>query len=594
MPRLEREEGLRIVRALWSRSSLLVVFLSLTPRDARSLQSLASHDSRSAATVDSARAVKNAHSAQSSFELSRRANLPIGPRSSSSSCDGLIGRICYWSNESDDTVHAPPEPARIVQGRTRLLDALERSRRDAPGDAWVIGQQVRYLTEAARLGDALTVARGCTSERSWCAALAGYVLHLQGQFAAADSAFREALASMPDDERCRWTDISLLVDDALADRLDHLGCDGRNTLTERIWWLATPFFLVGTNDARTEHFARMTRARIEEDARATLGLSWGDDVREVLLRYGWDVWYTREEASFGSMLEPRVTGHPLWPSFDFFASPRGTDSMTTARPEDWRFRGRDVRARYAPSYVKTMRPLSHQLAVFRRGDSALVIAALDVRSDTSFANDSLEAGLFLTDGPEHLWGGPRSVDTGGLHVLRTRAPWMPLLASVELRSAAHHSAARARYGVSLPEGAGRVTVSDLLLYAGGDSTPARLDEAASRALATNRVSARKPLGLFWETYGVRPTGETLSVSLTIEEAGAPFLRRAARVLRLSEKGSPLRVQWQETPDRDSRIASRAVSVDLSRLRPGKYRVRLTVTPAGESPAASARDIELTR
>ena len=582
-----------VLPASWSRSFLSVALLAVATRDARALQALASQESRTVTTVDSARAVKNARGAQSSFELSRRANLPFGPASSSSGCDGIIGRICYWSYEGDDTVHAPPEPARIIQARGRLLEALERARRDAPGDAWIVGQQVRYLTEAGRLDDALATARGCTSERSWCTALSGYVFHLQSNFAAADSAFQGALSAMTEQDRCRWEDMSALVDGSLAHRLDRLGCAGRDTLAARIWWLATPFFLVGTNDVRTEHLARMTRARLEQDARATLGLSWGDDVREVLLRYGWDVWYTREDQSFASSFEPRVSGHPLWPSFDFFPSPDAVDSMTKARPSDWRFRGRDVRARYAPSYVKTMRPLPHQLAVFQRGDSALVIAAFDVREDTAFTGGSLEAGLFLTDGPSRLWGMPTTFDAHAA-MLRARAPWTPLLASIEVRSAQHHSAARARYGVSYPERAGRVTVSDVLLYAADDSTPTRLDEAAPRALSTTRVSARKPLGLFWETYGVKPAGETLGVSLTIEEAGAPFLRRAARVLRLSEKGSPLRVQWQEVPDRESGVASRAVAVDLSRLAPGKYRVRLTVTPVGEPPATSTREIELTR
>ena len=579
----------RTLLAPLSRSFLGIALLALGARDARAVQALASQTARPVSTADSARAVKNARNAQSSFELSRRANLPIGPGSSSSTCDGIIGRICYWSNESDDTVHAPPEPQRIVQGRKRLLDALELARRDAPGDPWIVGQQVRYLTEATRLDDALTVARGCAAERSWCSALTGYVLHLQANFAAADSAFREALVAMPDDERCRWTDVNLLVDGSLADRLDHLGCKGRDTLTERIWWVATPFFLVGANDLRTEHFARMTRARMEEAARPTLTLSWGDDVREVLLRYGWDVWYTREESSFGSSLEPRVTGHPLWPSFDFFPSARAIDSMTDVKPNAWRFRGRDVRARYAPAYVKTMRPLPHQVAVSKRGDSALVVARFDVRGDTAFAHGATKAGLFLTSRPGALWQSTATFDERS-GVLVVHAPWTPLLVSIEAMDTASRAVARARYGLPFPGSSGRLGVSDLVLLADGEGVPKSLEEAFRRALTTDRVSASKPLVLFWETYGVRASGERLGISLTIEETGTNLLRRAARVLRLSEKGSPVNIQWQEVPNHDTGVATRVISVDLSRITPGRYRIRLTVTPTDGPPGSASREI----
>lgn len=576
----------------WSRSLPLVALLAVATREARALQALASQESRTVTTVDSARAVKHAHSAQSSFELSRRANLPFGPASSSSGCDGIIGRICYWSNEGDDTVHAPPEPARIIQARGRLLEALERARHDAPGDAWIVGQQVRYLTEAGRLDDALSTARGCTSERAWCAALSGYVFHLQSNFAAADSAFRSALSAMTGEERCRWEDMSSLVDGSLAHRLDRLGCAGRDTLAARIWWLATPFFLVGTNDVRTEHLARMTRARLEEDARATLGLSWGDDVREVLLRYGWDVWYTREGQSLGSTFEPRVSGHPLWPSFDFFPSPEAVDSMTKARASDWRFRGRDVRARYAPSYVKSMRPLPHQVAVSRRGDSAVVVVRFDLHGDTAFARGVIRAGLFLTTHPGALWHSTATFD-GRSGVLIARAPWVPLLVSIEAMNEEHHSAARARYGLAMPTGDGRVGVSDLLLLGEGDA-PKTLEEAMRRALTTNRVSASKPLLVFWETYGLRPEGERLAVSLMIEETGAPLLRRAARVLRLSDRGSPMSVQWQEVPNPQTGIATRVISVDLSRMTPGRYRITLTVSPSDGPAGTASREIDVVR
>jgi hypothetical protein len=588
VPQSDVEVSVSVLLALWSRSFVFAA-----------LQALASRDARAGVTAgDSARAAKDARNAQASFEILRRWNLPWGSARPPAGCDGTIGRICYWSDESDDVSHAPPESPQIAEGRQRLIEALDRFHRDAPSDSWIVGQLVRYLSEAGRNDDAVAAARSCASDRAWCAELTGYALHVQGNFGAAESAFHDALAAMPNEERCRWEDIRLLVDDDVSDRLEKLGCAGRDTLAARVWWLATPFYLIGANDVRTEHFARMVRARMEERARSTMGLSWGDDLREVLIRYGWDIWYNREQTSMAYSAQPTIAGHPPWPSFDFFASREATDHMTAARPDDWSLRDRQARARYAPAYVKALRPIPHQLSVFRRGDSALVIASFDLRGDTAFDKTPLVAGLFLTDGPDRLWGKADTLEMRNA-ALETRAPWTPLLASVEVISSDHKGAARARYGVVFPGSdsgahAGRVSVSDMLLFAGGGPSPRQLDSAVARALTTTRVPARAPLGLFWEMYGVKPEGEKLSIALTIQETGTAFLRRAARVLHLADKGSPLSVQWQEVPDRATGIASRAVTVDLARLTPGRYRIRLTVTPNDAPPTFATREIEIVK
>src|SRR2546426_2125272 len=52
--------------------------------------------------------------------------------------------------------------------------------------------------------------------------------HVAGDYAGADSAYRSALRDMPRDERCRWTDVSLLLDGELARRYRRLPCDERS------------------------------------------------------------------------------------------------------------------------------------------------------------------------------------------------------------------------------------------------------------------------------------------------------------------------------------------------------------------------------
>jgi len=61
---------------------------------------------------------------------------------------------------------------------------------------------------------------------------------VEHDFAGADSLFAAALADMPEDERCRWSDISSLIDGDLADRYRNLDCAGRAALEARWWWLA--------------------------------------------------------------------------------------------------------------------------------------------------------------------------------------------------------------------------------------------------------------------------------------------------------------------------------------------------------------------
>src|SRR5262249_23642636 len=98
------------------------------------------------------------------------------------------------------------------------------------------------------------------------------------------------------------------------------------------------------------------------------------------------------------------------------------------------------------------------------------------------------------------------------------------------------------------------------------------------------------IGVFWETYGLRPQGEPVHFTLTVEEIEIGLLRRAAERLRFADPTSALRIQWDEVPLQRNGIAGRGVRVDLSRLRGGPYRMQLA-SPAASGPAVLAsRDI----
>ena len=53
-------------------------------------------------------------------------------------------------------------------------------------------------------------------------------------------------------------------------------------------------------------------------------------------------------------------------------------------------------ARYAPPYAVSLTPLEHQKAMFKRGDTALVVMAYDSRVTKQLAGGKLTAALVLT------------------------------------------------------------------------------------------------------------------------------------------------------------------------------------------------------
>jgi hypothetical protein len=551
--------------------------------------------------ADSVRALRSARRARERFELVRRQNLPRELGVGSHRCDVRIGRWCVWNDESNDR-KPPPESPRIRQAREKLLAQLNTAGERFPGDEWIASQQVRYLLEAKRYEDAIRVSTRCAASgsRHFCRALEGLAYHDSGAVAAADSAFSEALSAMPDSVRCRWTDIAQLLDDDVADRYAHADCAARQAIAAEFWNLTTPLYL-RDHDWRNEFLARVTQAELEKDARGPSGSTSESAFRETAIRYGFDTWFVRDDPPAGSMQEAPIAGYReggagfnFVPDAAVFASPASLDA------DDWDLRLRAARTNYAPAYARHFQSLArHQLALFRRGDSALVVALYDVGGDTLFARRGLEAGLFTAAVDSTTIAEPHGFTTRDAEsrgALMTTAPWTPIIVSLELLDANKRSAARARYGIRPPTRSGRVAISDLLLFSpeAADSLPHRLDDALRNALHTDRVGSGKRVGLFWETYGVRPDGESFAVTITIERTREGWMRRTAERLHLATPFSPMQVRWNEVPDREHGIASQAVSLDLSRLQAGRYEISLTVTPADGAPVVSTREVTVAR
>ena len=537
--------------------------------------------------IDSARLVRVADAAQSAFESFRRSHLPRKD-ANGSACDARIGRYCYWRGD-DDTVEPPPEAPEIKARRDGLVAVLDTLAAAIPGDAWIAGQLVRYLAESDRTDDAVRVSTTCRAERWWCLAIGGYAAHVGGRFADADSLYSLALAAMGDAERCRWLDLSDLLEPDLARRFQSVGCAGREAFVRRVLWLGAPLLSVSGTDLFTEHLARITRGRMAEHSASPDGESWADDQRALTTRYGWPRWYTRTDPAFGSALEPTISGHDAGMPYYFIPSLHAVDSTSQIRADDWRLDDPRAPAGYTPAYARTIHDLPAQIAVFRRGDSARVIAAWDARRDTTLVGRDLDVALVVASGPDDATIRRSAGRSSG--VLDETARVDSGLVSVEVLSRADRRAGRMRVGLA-PRPAGRITLSDLLLYHGDGAPPTTLDAARDSALATTTLDGVRRVGVFWEAYGIPAIQGTVRYSLVVEEVGIGWVRRAAVRMGLGSGAVATRVQWDESPSVVDGIAARGVQLDLSRLRAGRFHLELTISAPDGQFARSARDIEV--
>ena len=577
-------------------SALIVVTMPALFQGAGPTQAatVASPSARALTSRDSTRALRFARKAQAEFETLRRRLLPYQPLEGGD-CDATVGRYCHRQEFA-----TPPDDApEVVAARTRLLKTLDSISALMPGDRWVVGQRVRYLMEARRplVADSVAIAcaarSGVTATSSWCLALIGYTAQQLGNYTRADAAFSSALAQMSASERCKWQDLALLLGRS-ASPYRSGDCDSRDSVIAGFWRLVQPMYLMSVNDLRTEFLARITRMYIEQDTRTPMSDWWGPEERATLLRYGVSQWYTRGNVPRGQTT-PAITGFRREPAFNFFPDSHVFGSPDELTDEDWEFWNPASDPTYAPIWATSFRPLAdHQVAVFRRGDSAFIVAAFDA-DDAAPANAIRRAGTFaaIIDHAGVLTPfGKETQHTGVGTVSTMLAPWRPFIVSLESLNPSNGAAQRARFAPRLPRSSGRLGLSDLLLYAPRDSTPKSLDEAVPRVLHALRAPSDRQIGVFWETYGVRSEGESVEYALLVTPADESFFHRAMVKLHVTDPERSVNVQWHETPSVTNGVAARGMTVDLSRLRPGRYSVRLMLTSGTDAPIVAERSIEI--
>jgi len=538
--------------------------------------------------ADSVKLSRRARDLQASFERRRRHLLPTFYTGIADRCL-IVGRFCEWHPNMQEVV-VPEEGKEIRRARVELLRELAKASAALPGDDWIVGQRIRYLTETHD-SSAIGVARSCRASKWWCEALLGLTLHVSGDFAAADSAYSSALADMPALIRCHWTNLSPLLDDDIRGTYRKMPCDQRDGLNGRIWWVADPLFMTRGNERRTEHFSRMVHSALWKDAANTYGTSWGGDLAELMLRFGWAEKWTQQPASSATIAaQPSVTGHEREPGFHFFLTQRPPDSLAQIVDSLFDVYQFPPREQYAPPYARGLVRLDVQLARFRRGDSTRVVAAYDVSADTIFGRRRFAAALVAMGDEVALPVRADLVESPVKSVLTVMTPWKSQLIGVELLAYDSAAAARWRAGFAeIPVDSGRISVSDLLFVDGAPDLPVDLGDAIAHAHGGTKFRRDTKVGLFWELYGRAPADSTMPISLTITPLDEGLLRRTFRVLRIAPKLTPLNIRWQEN-GASGVLSPRSVVLDLSLVPAGRYAVKLEV---GNSPTASAsRTIEV--
>lgn len=543
------------------------------------------HTSGTAGAADSARDLGRAHGAQASFERSRRAQLPI-TYSGGGRCDVRLGRYCWWYDESTPTF--PPEVAVIGERRAELIAELDALSARYPGDDWLAGMRVHYRIDGKQLVSADSAASACRASGWWCSALVGYAAHARGDATRADSAFAAAVSTMTPELGCEWRNITTLLGGDDRDAYEHRACETRSAVEERYWKLSQPQYAVVANEWRNEFNVRRVLVHLAEHAATPHALAWGDDAAELVLRYGWPTAWSRVITSSVNATEPAIIGHDPSPSFTFAPGVRIVSDTVGNIPADaWDMNAPRGETRYAPRFVTRMASVAAQFARFRRGDSTLVVAAFAAKDDSLLHPVATLAASRLDSVPV-----VSMPDTSHVGIARVTLAGMPAVVGMELRDTATRTLARTRVGLVTSSDSVRLALSDVLIYRAGEDAATSLDSALARAIPGDTVTKGKPLGLFWETYGLSAAGETVDVAVSVERVDHSWIRSARQKLGLTPMDTPIKVRWTDARPPSGLAAPHAISMDLENLDAGRYRLTLTLTPAGGAPVASMREIAL--
>ena len=542
-----------------------------------------------AAYPDSNSVHGRARALQASFERTRVRNLPSTHSGSGGRCDEVIGRLCIWDS-GDDSWTPKPEAPVIVEKRREMIRALDSLGTIIPGDRWILGQRVRYRIEDGRLREAAEVARECGPSETWrCHAYVGLALHQAEDIVAAEAAFAAALAEMPVTERVEWTDLRPLMDSELKDWLDDQ--PDSSEAAERLWRLADPLFLAPGNDRWTGHLSRWAYAMSSERTRSPHQLSWGKDLTESVVRYGWSVAWERPWPRPGEALGTSAIGHD--PPAALRLYPTRLDVEGPSNEADWvkwRLDRKGMRTLYLPPYLDSLASMDAQIGHFRFPGGVRFVAAGKVGFD-GFAERlaGAEGALYFEDIPGVRASGQGLVDAdGGVRLeVAVDEPDAVGVLSLELLLPEWRRAQRARYSVRVPSVPPDVlAVSDVVVLE-SDREAESASEVAAALRPSLVVRPDETLRIAFEVYGLGYRVEGIDFRVWLEEVGRGFFSRATRWLGFGSEEDRIAVSWTEPGPSAPRALFRSLDLSIPGLEVGEYDVVVSVQTRGR-PAAERR------
>ena len=554
--------------------------------------------------ADSVRTHRHARAIQMRFERLRVRNLPRTPGGGSQECDEIIGRLCVW-DDGDDDWQPKEEPAAVVDARNDLLAGLDSLAALIPGDHWVLGQRIRYLVEAGRLGDAETVARNCGLPGRWrCDAYLGYVLHHRTEFVRSEAAFRRALEEMPADMREDWTSPAPVLERELR-RWLAAQPDSAAALA-RLWTLADPLFLVEGNDRWTAHMSRWSYSMSSERAANPYDINWGRDFTQVAVRYGWPIAWERSWPPVGQT-GSRVSGRDRPGAFRAFP-PREivARGLSGEEPVAWDLEEDHARASYLPAYLDSIGALDAQVGRFWRPGHVVVVAAWRAPDGTGSVRvggpggdegapegGPVFSGLFVERKGEVVADVRTVAESGSTVRLSARVPWADWgIVSMEGWAPDARVAHRQRAAMGFPQlPIGLFAVSDLVLLESG-AQPSGLDELAGLLRPGSEIGTDERLDVALEVYGLGSRRETIQFSARVEEREG-FFRRMARRMGLLGPQAEVSVAWREDAPRSAEPLFRTLQFGLSGLKPGEYALVVEVSAPARATLRTERRFTVT-
>ncbi|HYV98477.1 MAG TPA: hypothetical protein VE967_13530, partial [Gemmatimonadaceae bacterium] len=360
----------------------------------------------------------------------------------------------------------------VSVARRSLADAFIQASARFPHNDWIAGQAVRLLVDARNLDAAARTAAACAATRWWCDALQGYVHHARNETVAAERAFRSSLEHMPGGTRCRWNDAGMLLDSLARAAYARVPCEQRDSLNERLWWLADPMYSEPGNARLAEHYARQVLVALHSALDRDERYDWrsalaGDALAQMIVRYGWPsyTWW-------GGPVDERAHNHYVaddggafkmtYTTFEYSAgrakllpSWNAVQDPLHATAGDWTLRdpappaNPNASAWWPQEHIAL--PIAQlpepQVAMLRRQAGVIVAAAMDV--DTA----QIAGTLLMTDRPDSI----DVVARGGAAqratlVLRGVVQPRQALLALELAGDSAHGVApaRTRFSVSPP------------------------------------------------------------------------------------------------------------------------------------------------